>query len=211
MASVKKILKRTSGGLKMAAYFAPFVLFVGGLLGGAGTGIVYAVKSAPGEVPKGYENSSVYLKEYVKDTEILKEKLDSGEITQQEYVDNLKFMAESDYIKEVLSRDVRGNEKWQEMLKVNNALGTAALSCLGGALLGGILSLVWVKTDVGDEIWHSAQDDLNWKPPKKKKNKEKETNKIESVVQEEEKIKVDISSDEEKLGSLDEYLGTLQG
>ena len=104
---LKKILKRTLGGLKMAAAYGPIVLFVGSALGFVGTGISALVFETKLE---GYEDNPIYQQEYFKDIEAMKVQLDEGEISFKEYLEKSEEMNKRDYRNNVINRDIQGNE-----------------------------------------------------------------------------------------------------
>ena len=216
MFSVKKILKRTLVGLKMATAWAPIILTPAGLLTFVGTGIGY-IATLPSY--SEYTESAIFQQEFVNDLERYKESYENGYMTQTEYVNKITSMDEEDYIKEVLGRDIEGNEEWRAHLKDSNTpLGIASLSCLGASILSGVLLIPWLAFDVKDDLEWSADDDFDWQPPKKEKKPKKVNQPIEkkkSVVDESEngdtnKISDDISDDQERFGTTDDFISSLQ-
>lgn len=208
--TIKKILKRTLGGLKMAAAWAPMVLGITGALGFIGPGIAYLATLPDYE---GYKASPVYVKEVIQDLENHKEAYESGTISEEEYWEFVEYVGENannEYTKEVLKRDIEGNEEWRGKVynSANSPLGITSLACLGTGLLMGGLTLLWLGTDIHDDLQWSAENDFDWEPPIEekppKKNVEPET------VEETTKIKDDISDDQENLGTTDDFLSSLQ-
>ncbi len=208
--SVKKILKRSLGGLKMAAAFAPLILTGVGALGFIGCGIGY-LATLPSY--SKYKDSIVYKQEYINDLKKYLEEYENGNISEDEYISAVERIIENEnqeYLEEVLARDIEGNEEWRAKVynKANSPLGIASLACLGGGILSGVLSLVWIGKDVFDDIKWSADNDFEWEPPKKKKEVVEPT--PEPVETDEVKRYDDLSSEEEKLGSTDDFLSSLQ-
>ena len=198
---LKKVLKRTLGGLKMAAAYGPIVLFVGSALGFVGTGISALVFETKLE---GYEDNPIYQQEYFKDIEAMKVQLDEGEISFKEYLEKSEEMNKRDYRNNVINRDIQGNEDWQKILKTHNALGVSALSLGGVAVATGIMTLLWYKTDIQESIQSSAEDDFTWETTKDKSKKIKD-----KPIKEKPNCNDDLNNDVEKLGSLDDFLNSL--
>lgn len=200
MANGKKVLKRTLGGLKMAAAWAPIVLTIAGGAGFIGTlagTITYAVKT------DNFKETSIYQQEMQKDIDSYKAAVENGEMSEKEFVEAIEDMSESSYLQEVLNREIPGTEKYQGFLKNLNSFMIATFCSLGLAGAAGIAWATLGLTDKLDDLKYSARNDFRWEPPKPK-NEEK------PVEIKKDMKKDDISSDEENLGSLDDFLNTLQ-
>lgn len=196
MASVKKILKRTSGVLKKALIFTPLIIGGGSILAAIGTGIAASVISE--QAFSGYKETETYQNAVIDDTKELTSKYENGELSKAEFADGMDYFGTDGYIKSIINKEIEGNEKWQGMLKQIDALSIGAISCLGGIALGGASCILWYfKPNIADKLVDSADNDFDWEPPVSDKPKE-DTSKDNG--------KEDISNDEEELGSLDDFL-----
>ena len=204
MADKRVVSKKIKGGLKMAVAFAPMVLTCAcgsACIGAITTTIVKSCKL------DDYKETSVYVQEVQNDLQKYQQQLEDGDITNSEYIEKIDNMAESSYYTDVIKRDIEGNEQWQEILKSFNCCGIATISLLGATTVVGITWLILgsALTDTLGDLKYSARRDLRWEPPKPKVE-------IYAKIEKPEKIEnnVDLSSEEEKLGSLDDFLNSLQ-
>lgn len=160
MASFKGILKKISGGLKMAAAYAPGVLALAGVLvafGGVIGAAVYEDKI------EEFKETPVYIQAYEDDFESAKTSFKNEEISFEEYQSKINYLGNKDYIKETIENsESEETLEYKNYLKQQDISKTVAFSGLGVFGACGVLSLVWFVGPVADNIITSAGNDFDY-------------------------------------------------
>ncbi len=160
MASFKGILKKISGGLKMAAAYAPGVLALAGVLvafGGVIGAVVYEDKI------EEFKETPVYIQAYEDDFESAKTSFKNEEISFEEYQSKINYLGNKDYIKETIENsESEETLEYKNYLKQQDISKTVAFSGLGVFGACGVLSLVWFVGPVADNIITSAENDFDY-------------------------------------------------
>lgn len=157
MSKIKGLLKGTLGALKITGAVSPFILLFGGL-SFIGTVIGYRVND--GKLTDEFTASDYFIERSVEDMNALENRLANGEISNEEYSEEFRRLGSKEYMKELINYDVEGNEKYQAMLKSNNALVISTIALGSCAIVGILTAQIFLNTSIFENIMDSGKDDI---------------------------------------------------
>lgn len=157
MGKFKGILKKISGGLKMAIVAAPFVLGLSGLLVGVGGAISAAVYH---DKAFKYIETEEFLERKLEDVNKNQFALKNGEISAKEYTQNEKYFETKEYILKVLKESESEESKiYQGYIDKNHTSVTVAFSGLGAVGAAFLIGMPLRFTGASQRIIMSALND----------------------------------------------------
>lgn len=206
MGKFKGVLKRISGGLKVAFLPIGITMAAGGALVGLSTAIAYSVEQD--KVVSQYVATEEY-QNYVHDEVMkLEEQYQNGQIVLPEYIKQVDELKEEDFDKivEIAKKNAGDNEEILKRIQIVENLKTTGMTCMG-LMAAGLVDL-FLFLGLGDKILDSARDDFeaaNEEFEKSGKN-EKKIKTVEKVKPKPKKeVEVVVEQDKELKSTSDEY------
>ncbi len=172
---------RAKGILKMVGAFAPVVVF--GIGGFSAVGFLVASINKEGQAINEYKKTATYSEIYKQDSAEIEEKLENKEYSISEAAEKQKYIGSDNYVKELIRRDLEGNEEYQAILKYSEKLRNYGVGTCSGLAAVGLLTAAPWEMNIGNKLHKSAKRDFEAAntftvtfnpPPKFKKNKKKD-------------------------------------
>ncbi len=194
------VLKIIKGVTKMVAIGIPALLSLGSI--SSGLTVTFVGSGRYSNAIDDFRTSDTYAERHINDFENYKSQFDNGEISKEEYKENLEYMSSQQYIVDLINEDREENAELQSILKNGNlfvGVGLGVFAAFWPIFIGSVFFYVFKAGD----FWDKAKDDIiEGRKLIKSGNHEKKSD--DNIDESNSNINGAYKEDEEKIESLDE-------